>query len=161
MMNKTVRRFAMASIATSLLLLLTETSLSAEPKERLAGFQKTTAIIETSAQRCLALEIFLADNLQQQMQGLMNIEMLGAYEGMLFRYRTLEIRTMWMKNTLIPLDMLFIRPDGRITNIAANTTPHSTAHIKSSEPVNFVLELNGGFSERHALRPDNRMLSIF
>ncbi|MDH3978303.1 MAG: DUF192 domain-containing protein [Gammaproteobacteria bacterium] len=161
MTNKPIRHFAVAVAAISLLVMLTETSLSAEPKERLTGFQKTTAIIETSTQRCLALDIFLADNLQQQMQGLMFIEMLGEYEGMLFRYRTLETRKMWMKNTLIPLDMLFILPDGRITNIAENTTPLSAKVISSSEPVMFVLELNGGFSERHALRPDNRLLSIF
>lgn len=134
---------------------------AAEPKGLLSGFQTTVAILETSANQCMALVTYLADTPQQQQRGLMNVERLEPNEAMLFRHRTAEYRSMWMMNTLIPLDMLFIRGDGIISSIEQNTTPHSTRIIKSAEPVNFVLEVNGGFAESHAVKPGNRLLSIF
>jgi hypothetical protein len=63
---------------------------------------------------------------------------------MLFLYPSDRIATMWMKNTMIPLDMLFIAADGRVVRIAERTVPQSTETISSEEPVRAVLELNGG-----------------
>jgi uncharacterized membrane protein (UPF0127 family) len=77
---------------------------------------------------------------------------------MLFVYPQPARISMWMKNTLISLDMLFIDADGKIVNIAARTTPLSTRSIAASAPVTRVLELNAGFARRWRLAPGNRML---
>jgi uncharacterized membrane protein (UPF0127 family) len=66
--------------------------------------------------------------------------------------------SMWMKNTLIPLDMLFIAEDGRIVHIAERAIPGSTATISSGEPARAVLELNGGTAARLRIEPGDRVL---
>jgi uncharacterized membrane protein (UPF0127 family) len=65
------------------------------------------------------------------------------------------MHSMWMKNTYIPLDIAFIRRDGRISSIAKNTEPLSLRSIRSTEPVNFVLELNAGVSDRLFIGPES------
>jgi uncharacterized membrane protein (UPF0127 family) len=64
---------------------------------------------------------------------------------------------MWMKNTLIPLDMIFIRPDGRILRIAQHTEPLSTFAIPSGGVVKGVLELNGGTARKYGIAPGDRV----
>ena len=82
----------------------------------------------------------------EQAYGLMNRTQLGPNEGMIFPMKPPRPASFWMKNTLIPLDMLFIRPDGSIARIAANTVPHSLEGVGVSEPVAAVLEIAGGRS---------------
>lgn len=85
---------------------------------------------------------------RQQTQGLMYRRRMAADAGMLFVYRRVGPVTMWMRNTYIPLDMLFIRADGKIAHIAQRTVPHSLETISSPEPVKSVLELNAGTAAR-------------
>jgi len=139
---------------------VTTAAHAAKPAGYLAGFATTTAIIETSGLSCLALNLYLADSPPQQAQGLMRIEWLDKYEGMLFRYREPAVITMWMKNTYIPLDMVFIRRDGRIAGIAGHTTPMSTERITSPGPVTMVLELNAGFAGEQRLKTGDRLLAV-
>ena len=68
--------------------------------------------------------------------------------GMLFIFDTLEVQSFWMKNTLIPLDMLFLAADGRIVHIRARTTPHSLDTITPGVPVRGVIEIAGGEARR-------------
>ena len=145
------------TLCSSILITAAET---ANPKRFLLEFRQSRAIIESSGINCLALNIYLAETSTQRAQGLMFIEQMDEMEGMLFTYPEPVGMTMWMKNTYIALDMLFIRQDGSISNIAKNTTPLSTSRISSSEPVPMVLELNAGFTERWLIQPDNRLLSI-
>lgn len=81
---------------------------------------------------------------QEQAYGLMHRTKLGPDEGMLFPFPQPRPASFWMKNTLIPLDMIFVRADGSIARIAANTVPHSLDSTGVSEPVAAVLELRGG-----------------
>src|SRR3546814_13522615 len=81
---------------------------------------------------------------------------LAADAGMLFVYSQPRRVSMWMKNTLIPLDMLFIAPDGRIESIVKRAVPHSLATISSRGKVRAVLELNGGTVDRLGIRPGDR-----
>ena len=90
----------------------------------------------------------------------MFIDQMDELEGMLFRYDRVATINMWMKNTHIPLDMAFIRGDGTIAGIERRTQPMSTKRISSPEPVPFVLELNGGTTERWGIEPGNRLLAI-
>lgn len=133
---------------------------AAQPDYLLEKFRRGNAIVETNGPRCLLLSIYFADDPEQRAQGLMFVRELGAREGMLFRYEGSGRLTMWMKNTYVSLDMLFIRSDGSIAQIAARTVPESTARVSSSEPVAAVLEVNAGFAERWMIEPGNRLLAV-
>jgi len=80
----------------------------------------------------------------QQARGLMFREEMGPDEGMIFPYDPPRVAGFWMKNTYIPLDMIFVGPDGRISNIIANAEPHSREPRLSEGRAKAVLELNGG-----------------
>jgi uncharacterized membrane protein (UPF0127 family) len=77
--------------------------------------------------------------------------------GMLFDYQAPSMASMWMKNTLIPLDMLFIARDGRIVGIHPGAVPLSTASISVGAPSALVLEVNGGWTARHGIRAGDRL----
>jgi uncharacterized membrane protein (UPF0127 family) len=85
-------------------------------------------------------------------QGLMNRRYLPADRGMLFDFHTEQPVLMWMKNTYIPLDMIFISRAGVVTHIAENAEPLSEAIISSNGPVYAVLEVNGGFARKIGLK---------
>jgi len=88
--------------------------------------------------------IEFADTDEKRKLGLMHRTEMAADAGMLFDFGEPQPISMWMKNTLIPLDMAFIDETGIIKNIAANTTPRSLESIRSGAPVVAVLEVNGG-----------------
>ena len=95
---------------------------------------------------------------EQRGQGLMYRERLPPEAGMLFLYPAEQMISMWMKNTLIPLDMLFIAEDGRIVHISERAIPGSLATISSGRPARAVLELNGGTADRLNIAPGDRVL---
>jgi hypothetical protein len=146
---------APARAAALLVLLASCHAWGAEPARLLADFARVHAMIETP-RACLLLDLYVAADPDQRARGLMYVRELGEFEGMLFPTPAPAVVTMWMKNTYIPLDMLFIRADGRIARIAAQTTPLSERTISSGEPVTAVLELNGGFAARHAVAVGDR-----
>ena len=91
-----------------------------------------------------AFLVELARSEAEQARGLMFRERLAPDRGMLFPFDPPRPASFWMKNTLIPLDMIFVRADGSIARIAANTTPHSLEPVGVAEPVAAVLEIAGG-----------------
>lgn len=93
----------------------------------------------------------------EQSRGLMFRQSLGPDEGMLFPFEPPRPAGFWMKNTLIPLDMVFIRSDGSIARIAANTVPHSLESVESGEPVAAVLELRGGRAAELGIEEGDRV----
>ena len=95
--------------------------------------------------------MWLADTPQRQAQGLMFVRSLPADRGMLFVHREPRAISMWMKNTYIPLDMVFIGADGRIQQIVEQTTPHSLDLIRSEAPARAVLEIAGGEARKLGL----------
>ena len=100
-----------------------------------------------------AFQVEFANNDSDRARGLMFRRSLGPDRGMLFDFGRVEPVSMWMQNTYIPLDMLFIRPDGTVARIAENTEPLSTRVIPSGEPVLGVLEVPGGTAKRLGIRP--------
>jgi uncharacterized membrane protein (UPF0127 family) len=104
-----------------------------------------------------AFRVEMAIDPQQQMVGLMFREQVGPEEGMLFDWGAPRESAMWMRNTLVPLDMLFITADGRVHRIAERTVPHSLASIESRGPVRATLELAGGTAERLGIRVGDRV----
>jgi uncharacterized membrane protein (UPF0127 family) len=95
---------------------------------------------------------------EQQMVGLMFRPSVGPNEGMLFDWGTPRESSMWMRNTITSLDMVFINEDGRIRRIAERTVPHSLAAIDSRGPVRATLELAAGTAERLGLRVGDQVL---
>lgn len=121
------------------------------------AFARTTIVIEATKDACYRFDVYLAERREQQIRGLMNVRELPVFTGMLFVYTEPEVRSMWMKNTYISLDMLFIREDGSIANIVADTEPLSLETIFSVEPVTFVLELNAGVTARLHIDTNSRV----
>lgn len=93
----------------------------------------------------------------ERARGLMFRRHLPQDRGMLFDFKETSPVSMWMQNTYIPLDMVFIRPDGTVARIAERTEPLSTRTISSGEPVLGVLEVNAGTAERIGLKAGDRV----
>ncbi len=94
---------------------------------------------------------------EQQAQGLMYRKELPEGQGMLFDFKREQEATFWMRNTYVPLDMIFIRADGRIHRIAANTVPLSEALVSSGGPVRAVLEVVAGTAKKLGIAPGDRV----
>jgi hypothetical protein len=122
----------------------------------LDAFPKSQLEIVSGKQKH-AFEIWIAATPDQQEQGLMFVRDLAPNRGMLFVADPPRVFRMWMKNTYIPLDMVFIGADGRISKITANAVPHSLDTLSSDTPVAAILELKGGEAARRALQPGDRV----
>lgn len=109
-------------------------------------------VIETVAGKRL-FQVEVARNDAQRAVGLMWRERMDPDKGMLFYFAAERFVTMWMKNTSLSLDMLFISTDGRIATIATHTRPYSTERIHSGVKVGAVLELLAGSAERLGIAP--------
>jgi len=102
-------------------------------------------------------QIEVARTAEQRRTGLMFRRHLAPDAGMLFTFDPPQLVSMWMKNTILPLDMLFIDAQGRIVNIARNTTPFSLDTIASAGPVAAVLEVAGGTTEKLGIKAGDRV----
>lgn len=122
-----------------------------------APTQSRDSLRIVTAQGEHVFRIEMADNPSERSQGLMYRRELAPDAGMLFDFDEQRPVAMWMKNTYIPLDMLFIRRNGTIVTIAENTVPFSLQSIPSGEPVSGVLEVNGGTVRRLGIRPGDRV----
>jgi len=99
----------------------------------------------------------VARSAEQQQTGMMNRNSLAPDRGMIFPYDPPQPVAFWMKNTLIPLDLVFIAPGGRILGIEANAVPLSLDQLPSSGPVEAVLELAGGRAAELGLKAGDRI----
>ncbi len=120
-----------------------------------SAFDSSTIIIAAREDACYRFDVYLATSREQQLRGLMHVRHLPEFTGMLFVYPSPDMRSMWMKNTYLSLDILFVHEDGTISNIAANTEPLSLKPIGSTEPVSYVLELNAGVSSKLRIDTDS------
>jgi uncharacterized membrane protein (UPF0127 family) len=138
-----MRRFLIACLA-----LLWSASLHAQSFEPLT-------IVGGSGRHTFQVEV--ARNDADRAQGLMFRRNLAPDRGMLFDFARVQPISMWMQNTYIPLDMIFIRADGTVARVAENAEPLSTRTIPSGEPVLAVLEVQGGTAARLGIKPGDRV----
>jgi len=117
--------------------------------------RNTVEIASKSGVHVFSVEI--ADTEPLREKGLMYRKSLPPGQGMLFDFHSDQPVRFWMKNTYIPLDMIFIRSDGRIVNIAENTTPMSEREVPSAGPVQAVLEVIGGTARKLGIAPGDRV----
>ncbi len=119
--------------------------------------QQTVEIASKTGVHVFAVEI--VDNDADRAKGLMYRKELPEGQGMLFDFQRDQEVSFWMQNTFIPLDMIFIRGDGRILRIAENTEPLSTRLIPSNGPVRAVLEVIGGTTRKLGIAAGDRVAS--
>lgn len=120
-------------------------------------FEESTLVIETRT-GAHEFQVELAITPEQRSRGLMFRTELAPDAGMLFLGASDRVQTMWMANTVLPLDMLFIEADGTIATIAENTIPFSREIISSRRPVRAVLELNAGTVRRLGIRVGDKVV---
>lgn len=116
----------------------------------------STLVIDTS-NGPVHFNVEMANDAQSQEYGLMFRKSLATNAGMLFDFHTLVNTSFWMKNTLIPLDIIFILPDGTISSIAPDAVPMSTTSIPAVEPVRAVLEIGGGRAAQFGIYPGEKV----
>ena len=141
----------MRMIATLLWLLLAPAAASADP-----GSEELVIRTADGAEHAFRVELALTP--EQQARGLMFRETLARDEGMLFHWPREQSLAMWMKNTLIPLDMLFLRSDGTIMHIHRRAVPLSTRTIRAPGRGRGVLELRGGTADRLGIAVGDRVV---
>ena len=124
----------------------------------LAAAAETSALVLKTDTGDHSYTVELAITHSQRAKGLMFRRILPKTHGMLFLYDPPQEIGMWMRNTYIPLDMVFIDSEGRVHRIEARTEPFSTTIIRSGGAVAAVLELNAGETERIGLRPGDAVI---
>ncbi len=142
-------RFLVAALLALAFMTAAQTPAAAQELEKL------TIVGAGGARQSFEVEVMRNDT--DRARGLMFRRMLPADRGMLFDFGREEEVSMWMQNTYIPLDMLFIKRDGTIGRIAADTEPLSTRTIPSGGPVLGVLEINGGEAAKRGIKAGDRV----
>lgn len=159
MRASTRRRLIVAGLAVAGLALagLLPAAYDATQAQTLQTFERSSVEIR-SGERRHRFTVELARTHAQHMQGLMFRRKLAADAGMLFLYETPQVARFWMKNTYIPLDMLFIGSDGRVSSIAERTVPLSLESVSSHQPVIAVLEFNAGTASRLGIKVGDQVI---
>lgn len=121
-------------------------------------FNRSTLQIATPDARLHTINVWIADTDARRARGLMFIEQLDENAGMLFVYPQPQPISMWMKNTHVSLDMLFVRTDGRVERVVENTKPLSLDTIESKAIVLGVIELKAGSAARMKIRPGAQVI---
>lgn len=118
---------------------------------------KVTALTITHGANRHSFRVEVAQSAPEQARGLMFRTAMGADEGMIFPMNPPRGASFWMRNTVIPLDLVFIGVDGRISNIAANAVPYDETPLSSVGEVKAVLELNGGRAAQLGIAPGDKV----
>ncbi len=109
------------------------------------------AFLDSAGAVITRIAIEIVESEEDQARGLMGRTSLPARGGMLFPYAEEDMRNFWMKNTPLPLDLIFIRADSSIENIVKRTRPYSEDQILSTGPAKAVLEVRAGFTDQHGI----------
>ena len=140
------------------LLLLFAVSASAQQAKGDVTFPKGELTVRTAAGKYHPFSVELALDDARRAHGLMFRKEMPADHGMLFDFGAPRRVSMWMENTFLPLDMLFIQSDGTVSHIRENAVPHSRDIIDSRGPVKYVLELNAGRVRALGLRIGDKVI---
>lgn len=143
-------------VAAVLLAAGSAAALSQRHSATFADLPRGRVVVVTDSGRH-PFRVWIADTDATRARGLMFVEALPADQGMLFLFEVPHYASFWMKNTPIPLDIVFIAADGTVVNVAHETQPLSLAPIRSAAPVTMVLELAGGSAGRIGLTAGDRV----
>jgi len=122
-----------------------------------AGSPDARVVIETARGARHAVSVEIARTDPDRARGLMHRRELAPDAGMLFLFDETGAHPFWMKNTLIPLDMIFIAEDGRVAGVVARAVPGDLSPRSAGGPSRYVLEVNGGWAEAHGVATGDRV----
>ena len=150
--NRMARRSLLGLMASVLLLMVVS-----HPSATHAATLRQEPLEITTAKATIKFTVEIADTEATRNRGMMFRKSLAPDKGMLFDFKTPREAAFWMRNTLIPLDIIFITRDGRILTIARNAVPHSEVPIPSGGVIRGVLELAGGRAAQLGIYPGDRV----
>ncbi|PQJ33792.1 hypothetical protein BSZ35_03510 [Salinibacter sp. 10B] len=134
------------------------TSNETESETKDLSFQEgTLAFVQPNGDTLTTIALAIADSDAERTRGLMRQRSLGYERGMLFIFDAVDTGGMWMRNTPLPLDIVFVAPDSQVINIARRTTPFSEKTIEPDGPRKFVVEVRAGFADRFGLTDSTRV----
>jgi uncharacterized membrane protein (UPF0127 family) len=139
-----------------LILLALPTVACADPSPPPHPLPRSSLVIDTT-NGPVKFTVEMANDNQSQEYGLMFRKSLAPKAGMLFDFHTSVMTSFWMKNTLIPLDMIFITINGTISSVAPDAVPMTTTSISSVEPIRAVLEIGGGRAAQFGIYPGEKV----
>jgi len=131
--------------------------LSVKRLREMPSLDRMTMIVARSDGAQISFEVSLARTLKEQERGLMFVRSMPEMEGMAFLYSPPKNASFWMKNTYIPLDILFISPGGKIQSIKKNAKPGDLTPIQSQGVVEAVVELNAGIVDKYGIKEGDRV----
>lgn len=142
---------AVVIIASATIIILPKKSHEVNEESHAPMFKKegTLTFLKKSALPIIAIDIEVADDDSKREVGLMGRPTMEERQGMLFVFEQAQFQSFWMHNTILPLDMIFIDANRTIKTIHKNTTPFSDQTYQSTAPVNYVLEVNAGFTDKY------------
>lgn len=153
-----IRRFLLG-LLMAVSLSLTPLSIGAVAADESQKGLLVEELTVTSGTNVHRFEVEIAATDQQRSMGLMFREEMAEDHGMLFLFATEGQRYFWMKNTPLPLDIIYIAANGRIVSIAADTKPFSLDTVPSDGPAQYVLEVNAGLSAKLGIKPGDQVSS--
>ncbi len=127
-------------------------------KEPIFRHDGKLSLITSDSSYRTEIDIEIVESQEEIMQGLMYRKSMEETQGMLFDMPVEEPQSFWMKNTYIPLDIVYINGFGEIVSIQANTTPLSTKSLPSDLPAKYVLEVNAGFMKRNGYGEGDKII---
>jgi uncharacterized membrane protein (UPF0127 family) len=147
--------FITAALLVAVTAIITTGLMTQETEEQL-GKDKVYATFQTGNREAWAV-LEVANNETEKTEGLMNVTELGKHEGMLFNYTEEDLRAFWMKNTLIPLDIIFLNENREVINVETaypepNTSEQELKRYRSEEPAKYVIEVKAGFTENKSIK---------
>jgi uncharacterized protein len=150
----TVYRAAVVIVLLGLFAFLVFPDLFRKEKEEFYVFKKEGELTFYSENNkpIITIDIEIADSEYERQLGLMKRNEMGEKEGMLFIFPFESMQSFWMRNTLIPLDMIFVNSEKSIVTIHKNTTPLSDSSYRSTEPAIYVVEVNAGFTDKYNIK---------
>ena len=126
-------------------------------KQELIEIEKTLPLTQSMSER-IFIKAYIADTAAKRIQGLMHVQDLPKNAGMLFVFRPPRVVSIWMKNTYISLDLLFIDKNQTIIKIHNDAKPLNLESISSKLKVKWVLEINGGLTEELKINPGDKII---
>lgn len=119
--------------------------------------QGSLSFISKEGKVLSSIDIELADNNFKRMQGLMYRKEMAENQGMLFVFEIQDLQSFWMKNTILPLDILYVNINREIVKIHKHTTPFSTESYPSEKPAIYVVEVNAGYTDKYGITEGDKI----
>ena len=145
-------------LCSSFIFALSTYTADARTLDDLEDLEKGSVSIKLNSNESIEFSVLIAESNKDRRQGLMHIEFMEENQGMLFVFNPPRRVSMWMRNTPMSLDILFIDRNGKVINMEENTTPYSTKALSSGGTIRWVLEINGGLAKKMGIKTGDLVL---